>query len=213
MSSGRVLIDGVIDARHRQRVVALVDAPGVTEPEPALRVGAVVGEELAIARRKAWGSDVRGWLTRRGHRDLMDARFEKIDPELRLALLVELAASSTQVEMLILVMPDRHGVPASLIWEVATGAAADGLAVVVTVAATTGDQLPAQPSVMGSRVAAEPVAVAPIPSPSGLTEELAATLDESADAGVAAEPTTAAEPAEAATPDEAHSAHDGEDRS
>lgn len=185
----------------------------MTEPEPALRVGAVVGEEFAIARRKAWGSDVRGWLTRRGHHDLMDARFDKIDPELRLALLVELASSSTQVEMLVLVMPDRHGVPASLIWEVATGAAADGLAVVVTVAATTGDQLPAQPSVMGSRVAEEPVAVAPIAAPSGLTEASVATLDESADAGVPAEPATVAEPDEPAWPDESQSAHDDEDRS
>ena len=39
-------------------------------------------------------------------------------------------------------MPDRHGLAPSVIWDTAVDAAAHGLAVVVTVAATTGDQLP-----------------------------------------------------------------------
>lgn len=158
-SSGRVLIDGRPGVGRRQRGVALVDAPGVTEPEPALSVAAVVGEELAIAGRKAWRSDVSSWLTRWGQPDVAHKRFEKLHPELRLAMLVELAAGSAAVEVLVLVMPDRHGVPAALIWDVATGAAAHGLAVVLTVAATTAERLPAAPTVMGTRSAADPVTV------------------------------------------------------
>jgi hypothetical protein len=177
LSSGEVLIDGVADIRRLQRAVALVDAPGVTEPEPALRVGAVVGEELAIAGRRGWRNDVRTWLTRRGRRDLAEARFEKLDPELRLDLLVELAGSSAAVEVLVLVMPDRHGVPASLIWHVATDAAARGLAVIVTVAATTGEQLAAAPSVIGTRSVGEPVPIAPI-APLGDPADEQADVDE-----------------------------------
>ena len=63
-----------------------MDAPAVTEPEPALPTGSVVGEELAIAGHKAWRRDVRSWLTRRGHRDLMSDRFESLRPELRLPM-------------------------------------------------------------------------------------------------------------------------------
>ena len=62
-------------------------------------------------------------------------------------------------------MPDRHGLAPSVIWDTAVDAAAHGLAVVVTVAATTGDQLPAVPAVIGARVPGVPVVITRLPEP------------------------------------------------
>ena len=45
-----------------RRRVAVVDAPGITEPDDALPVQTVVGEELAIAGHKAGRKAVQEWL-------------------------------------------------------------------------------------------------------------------------------------------------------
>src|SRR5690348_12514875 len=48
-TAGRVLIDGGADPADQQRAVALVDTPGVTEPDDVLPLSVVVGEGLAMA--------------------------------------------------------------------------------------------------------------------------------------------------------------------
>lgn len=63
---GRVLLDGREDPAGLRRRVAPVDVPEVSEPDGALPLHAVVGEELAIAGRRAGRSHVRKWLEERG---------------------------------------------------------------------------------------------------------------------------------------------------
>ncbi|MBO0839850.1 MAG: ABC transporter ATP-binding protein, partial [Sciscionella sp.] len=59
---GAVLIDGYGDDPVLRRLVGVVDAPGVTEPEPALPLRAVVAEQLAVAGCPASRNAVEDWL-------------------------------------------------------------------------------------------------------------------------------------------------------
>lgn len=60
-STGTVTVDGS-DA-GLPALVAVVDAPEVSEPDDALPLRVVVGEELALAHRPAGKEDVARWLT------------------------------------------------------------------------------------------------------------------------------------------------------
>lgn len=110
VDDGRVSLDGEQDRRPLQRAVALVDVPGVNDPDENVRLTTIVGEELAIAGRRAGSRQVRAWLTERGHHDLVSARIEDLSPAERVAILADLAAARPEVEFLVLALPDRHGV-------------------------------------------------------------------------------------------------------
>lgn len=97
--------DGDI-ARLRRRS-ALLDAPGVNEPERHLRVVDVVAEDLALLPRAA-RTRPQQWLEQHGFLDLARAWVQEIPPETRLVLLTELALADPGVELLIVDSPDRH---------------------------------------------------------------------------------------------------------
>jgi ABC-type uncharacterized transport system ATPase component len=77
---GSVLIDGASDAKRLRRAVALVDTPGVTDPEGSLTVAVIVGEELAMAHRPASRAAVRNWLTGQGAADHASRRWDRAHP-------------------------------------------------------------------------------------------------------------------------------------
>src|SRR5690606_9463521 len=75
-----------------RRRSAVVDSPGVSEPDEALPVRVVVGEELALAGAPASKADVASWLAEHDAAAFAGSRFEHLDAGLRIRLLTALAA-------------------------------------------------------------------------------------------------------------------------
>ncbi|MGI5130916.1 ATP-binding cassette domain-containing protein [Pseudonocardia sp. CA-107938] len=167
-SSGRVLIDGQDAPAQLRRAVAIVDAPGVSEPDDALPLATVIGEELAMARRRAGRGAVHAWLSERSAGDLARTRYEEVPAAVRLRLMVELAAARPGVRALVLTSPDRHGIPPALWWDIALNHAGQGLAVLVTAQEIAGALLDAAPALIGANQpgrATTVLAVEPAPVP------------------------------------------------
>ncbi|QAY71163.1 hypothetical protein [Xylanimonas protaetiae] len=122
---------------------AVVDVPGVDEPDEVLTVGAVVAEGLVCSGRHGLPRDVHAWveafLDRWGSRwpaavDARALRRRRIDllpAAVRTALLAELAAGGPQVRYLVLTLPDRHGGDPADWWALAGSLAARGYGVLV----------------------------------------------------------------------------------
>ncbi|WP_166850761.1 hypothetical protein [Isoptericola sp. BMS4] len=118
-------------SRALRAVTAVVDVPGVNEPEEALTVADVVAEGLALARRRSLPPDVSRWLA---DQDLADERRRRVDQlpgVLRTSLLAELAAADRDVRFVVLTVPDRHGGDPWGWWSVAETLAATGYGVLV----------------------------------------------------------------------------------
>ncbi|HKN53750.1 MAG TPA: ABC transporter ATP-binding protein [Amycolatopsis sp.] len=147
-STGTVTVEGT-DARLSE-LVAVVDAPGVSEPDEALTLRVVAGEELALAHRPAGKADVARWLAEHDAAAFANTRFENLEPALRTRLLTELAASRRGVRVLVLDTPDRHTSDVESWANLARAQAADGFAVVVLAATTPESALPFGPARIGS---------------------------------------------------------------
>ena len=154
-SVGQVLLDGKADDDGLRRLVAIVDAPDVSAPEEALTLSAVIGEELAFAKQPAGHKAVADWLLAhdvelfsdgggraaaalkpvRGPenvaRFVLGAMRKTVPAEVRTRLLVEVASQRPGIEVLVLVLPDRHGAGPHTWWNTAAKAAERGPAVVV----------------------------------------------------------------------------------
>ncbi|TWD80720.1 hypothetical protein FB561_1808 [Kribbella amoyensis] len=131
---GEVRLDGTTDDAVLRRRVAVVDAPGITEPDDALPVKSVVGEELAIAGRKAGGKAVLAWLEENDAAEHADKRFEHLPVDVRTRLLTELTATRPDVGVLILTMPDRFGGDPHTWYELGRDLAGRGFGVIITCA-------------------------------------------------------------------------------
>lgn len=158
-STGRVLLDGSPAPDVLRRTVAIVDAPGVTEPDGALPLAIVIGEELAMARRRAGRAAVAAWLDERGALPHARTRYEDVPAPLRLRLTTELAAARPGVRALVLTSPDRHGVLPQDWWAVACEHAGQGLAVIVTAQEVASALLDAVPAVIGAAEPGEPTTI------------------------------------------------------
>ncbi len=131
---------------------AVVDLPGVSEPDDVLTVRTVVAEGLALARRRADPWAVRRWLHEHQLWEHRERRIDDVYGPARTALLTSLAAESPHVRFLVLTLPDRHGGEAAGWWAVARTFAGRGYGVLVlasrssardlgaTLPATRGDQ-------------------------------------------------------------------------
>ncbi|MCR6486676.1 ABC transporter ATP-binding protein [Amycolatopsis sp. OK19-0408] len=172
-STGTVHVEGV-DAGLPE-LVAVVDAPGVSEPDDALPLRVVVGEELALAHRPAGKEDVARWLAAHDAAPFAGTRFENLAPTLRTRLLTELAAERKGVRVLVLDTPDRHTSDVDSWAGLAREQAERGLAVVVLTATTPLSALPFTPALIGAEAQPEPRHHAPEPAP---TEELPESTDE-----------------------------------
>ncbi|GAB2970271.1 ABC transporter ATP-binding protein [Amycolatopsis acidiphila] len=148
-STGVVTVDGAADEAKLRGRTAVVDAPGVSEPEGALPVRVVVGEELALGGHPAGKQDVAAWLAGHDAAGLANVRFENLEPAVRTRLLTELAAHRKGVRMLVLDTPDRHTSDVAGWSALAREHAARGLAVVVLTATTPLASLPGAPARLG----------------------------------------------------------------
>lgn len=114
-----------------RRVTAVVDVPGISEPDEALTVGDVVAEELSLAGQRSLPGFAKRWLE--AH-DLLDRRGERIDElhgAVRTALLSSLASERKHVQFVVLTLPDRHRGEPSGWWSVAESLASLGYGVLV----------------------------------------------------------------------------------
>ncbi|GAA1730124.1 hypothetical protein GCM10009809_27070 [Isoptericola hypogeus] len=131
-TAGTVRLDGEQVAPAALRAVtAVVDVPGISEPDDALTLADVVAEGLALAGRRSLPADVGRWLA---DHDLTDDRGRRVDQlpgVVRTAVLAALAAENPGVRFVVLTLPDRHGGEPSGWWEVARGLAEAGLGVLV----------------------------------------------------------------------------------
>lgn len=130
--AGSVELDGDATPRRLRHAVALVDVPGVSEPDGGLPLSTVVGEELALAGRPAGRSAVRDRLAVEGLADLAGTAVEAVPSDARTRLLAGLAAARPGVQFLVLTVPDRFGTPPRTWWDLAGELAVAGFGVVVT---------------------------------------------------------------------------------
>ena len=169
-SSGRVLLDGRSAPAALRRAVAIVDAPGVSEPDGGLALATVVGEELAMAGQRAGRAAVAARLEEHDALAHARTRYEEVPGPVRLRLMVELAAARPGVRALVLTAPDRHGFASDVWWELACTHAALGLAVLVTCQEVASTPLAATPAVIGAAAPGRPTTIADDPDVPELPE-------------------------------------------
>lgn len=108
-TGGRITWDGSERVKPRRLASALVDSPGVNEPEQHLSVRDLVTEDLALIPRRYRGALVSGpWLKVNSFEDIADSWTEQLDPARRLELLTALALANPHTDMLVVDSPDRH---------------------------------------------------------------------------------------------------------
>lgn len=161
--AGTVVLDGVAGDERLRRAVALVDVPGVSEPDGVLPLRTVVGEELATAGLPAGRAAVADLLAADGLADLARTPMEALPAATRTAVLARLAAGRPGVRVLVLTVPDRFGGRPQAWWEQAGSLALAGFAVVVTCTSTSAHLLDVAgllddaPTLLGGATAALPV--------------------------------------------------------
>jgi hypothetical protein len=160
--TGSVRLDGKADAALLRQKVAVVDAPGITEPDDALPVQTVVGEELAIAGRKAGRKAVLEWLTEHDAAEHADKRFEHLPVSARTRLLAELTVARPDVKLVILTMPDRHGGDPHEWYGLGREVASRGYGVIITCADASARLLEVKAAQLGSTDQPDPMQVAPV---------------------------------------------------
>ncbi|WP_455836746.1 ABC transporter ATP-binding protein [Pseudarthrobacter siccitolerans] len=138
-TTGSVSWDGSRGIRQVRMASALVDAPGVNEPERHLSVRDLVTEDLALIPRRYRGALLSSpWLKVNSFEDIADQWIEQLDPLRRLELLTALAMANPHTDLLMVDSPDRHTADAANWLPRLEQLAADAgrpLAVVATVAA------------------------------------------------------------------------------
>ncbi|ROS78848.1 hypothetical protein [Cellulomonas sp. PhB143] len=122
--------EGPLPALLRE-VTAVVDVPGVSEPDEALTVADVVAEGLSLAGRPDRPRDVRGWIAASTRDVDRGTRVDQLTGPQRVALLLALGAADPRVRFLVLVLPDRHGGDPAQWWDLALAWAARGYGVLV----------------------------------------------------------------------------------
>jgi hypothetical protein len=106
---GRTLWDGIEHTKTLRLASALVDSPGVNEPEEHLSVRDLVTEDLALVpRRHRRVLHSSAWLTANGFDDLADLWTDQLPPRRRMELLTALALADPHTDLVVVDSPDRH---------------------------------------------------------------------------------------------------------
>lgn len=130
-ATGAVRLDGSRDLSDLPDRVTLVDVASVSEPDDALPLGTVVGEDLAFAHQRNTPRAVDHYLASRGVRHLRRTRIGNVPPDIRISLFAEVASRRPGVHGLILGCPDRYGASARHCLDVAASLAEGGFAVLL----------------------------------------------------------------------------------
>ncbi|TCP47800.1 hypothetical protein EV191_1114 [Tamaricihabitans halophyticus] len=144
------------DHRALRTRVALIDAPGVSEPDDGLRLRDVVAEELAHARTAAGRRAVTRWLVNQQLTEHADTRMDNLPASVRISALVELVTARASTRVLVLDQPDRHlSEPAGWL-PLALRHARHGFAFIVLCRPNTAALLPFPAARIGSTAQPEP---------------------------------------------------------
>ncbi|MDX6262478.1 MAG: hypothetical protein QOH84_4166 [Kribbellaceae bacterium] len=181
-NGGDVQLDGDASGRVLRRRVAVVDTPGITEPDDALPVQTIVGEELAIAGRKAGRKAVEAWLAEHGWDAFAGRRFEHLPVGVRTEMLAELTVARPEVKFVILTMPDRLGGDPHEWYAVGEELASRGYGVIITCADASARLLGVEAAQLGSVNQPEPVRVEPVAAEAP-AETVAAAVPTEAEVG------------------------------
>ena len=119
LSSGSVKIDNEENPELLQEMVALVDVPNISEPDDVMKLETIVGEELAIAGRKAMPKHVRAFLQQNKISKYAKETFETLPNKIRYDVLMKLASIRPNTKVLLLVEPDRLGGKPEIWWRIA----------------------------------------------------------------------------------------------
>lgn len=107
---GTVSWDGSGGAKQLRRAAALVDSPGVNEPEQHLSVADLVTEDLALIPRRYRGALLsKPWLKVNRFEDVAGLWTEQLPAARRTELLTALALANPRTDLLVVDSPDRHG--------------------------------------------------------------------------------------------------------
>lgn len=108
-SGGQVGWDNSPRTKQLRLAAALVDSPGVNEPEEHLSVRDLVTEDLALIPRRYRGALLSGpWLKVNRFEDIAGLWTEQLEPRRRLELLTALALANPRTDLLVVDSPDRH---------------------------------------------------------------------------------------------------------
>lgn len=142
-TAGAIDWDGGTRIKQLRQASAVVDAPGVNEPEPHLSVRDLVTEDLALIPRRYRGALLSTpWLKVNRFEDIAGRWAEELPADRRLELLTALALANPHTDLLMVDSPDRHsGNPADWLPRLQELAYDAGrpLAVVATVASVPPD--------------------------------------------------------------------------
>lgn len=137
VDTGAIALDDADgDLRALQRIVALVDVPGVSEPDGAVPLRTVVGEEMSMAGLRGSRRNVHRWLEGQGIEELAEHRMDEITASIRTRVLAGLAACREGVRFLVLVLPERFGGLPAAWMGTASALAGLGFGVLVTASPT-----------------------------------------------------------------------------
>ncbi|MGW9415429.1 ABC transporter ATP-binding protein [Arthrobacter cupressi] len=107
--SGILRWDGSSKTKRIRSAGALLDSPGVNEPEQHLSVRDLVTEDLALIPRRYRGALLsKPWLKVNSFEDIAELWIEQLPAQRRLELLTSLALADPGVDLLVLDSPDRH---------------------------------------------------------------------------------------------------------
>ncbi|MDP9936116.1 hypothetical protein J2T11_002475 [Paenarthrobacter nicotinovorans] len=108
-SNGALSWDNVTKTKKIRLASALVDSPGVNEPEQHLSVRDLVTEDLSLIPRRYRGALLsKPWLKVNSFEDIAGLWIEQLPASRRLELLTALALADPATDLLIVDSPDRH---------------------------------------------------------------------------------------------------------
>ncbi|WP_255770076.1 ABC transporter ATP-binding protein [Pseudarthrobacter sulfonivorans] len=168
-TGGQVTWGGHSRIKALRLASALVDSPGVNEPEQHLSVRDLVTEDLALVPRRYRGALLsKPWLKVNRFEDIADLWTEQLAAGKRMELLTALALANPNADLLVVDSPDRHSANVADWLPRLQELAYDGgrpLAVVATVTALP-DSWTGPAAVIGNEVrAAEEPAATPEAAP------------------------------------------------
>ncbi|WP_416403305.1 ABC transporter ATP-binding protein [Arthrobacter sp. LFS091] len=198
-SNGVLSWDNNTKTKKIRLASALVDSPGVNEPEQHLSVRDLVTEDLSLIPRRYRGALLsKPWLKVNSFEDIADLWIEQLPAGRRLELLSALALADPATDLLVVDSPDRHSADPSTWLPRLQALASDAgrpLAVVAVVGALP-DNWTGAAAVIGNSVSHPPE---PESEPAPLAPEPAAAV----------EPQHAVEPQPSAEP-QPHAKHAGD---
>lgn len=108
-SKGLLSWDNSVKIKKIRAASALIDAPGVNEPEQHLSVRDLVTEDLSLIPRRYRGALLSTpWLKVNRFEDIAGLWIEQLPADRRLELLTALALADPDLDLLVLDSPDRH---------------------------------------------------------------------------------------------------------